>query len=250
MSPWTCASWRARSSRSRTGAAPMTMALAYWVDRLDPFLIHFTGRFGIRYYGLAYAIGLPGRRLAPPPVRPGRQVALCPGPRSATSWWPPCSASSSAAASAPTSSTTAGGPLARDPLAILRVWDGRHVVPRRPRSDVILAVAWYSQGRADPARAPLGPRGLDRARRGSSSAASRTSQRGALGQAITVVPWAVIFPRSMPPGTPLSQSPRAIPPSFTRPPWRAPFSSPTCSAASGGATSSAARPGRPRRANS
>src|SRR5208283_5514800 len=38
-------------------AAPMTPALAYWVDRMDPFLVRFTGNIGIRYYGLAYGVG-------------------------------------------------------------------------------------------------------------------------------------------------------------------------------------------------
>ncbi len=31
--------------------------LAYWVHHLDPFLIRFSGNFGIRYYGLAYLLG-------------------------------------------------------------------------------------------------------------------------------------------------------------------------------------------------
>jgi phosphatidylglycerol---prolipoprotein diacylglyceryl transferase len=29
----------------------------YWVDRLSPWLIHFSGHFGIRWYGLAYLTG-------------------------------------------------------------------------------------------------------------------------------------------------------------------------------------------------
>jgi phosphatidylglycerol:prolipoprotein diacylglycerol transferase len=33
------------------------MPLAYWVHDLDPFLIRFSGNFGIRYYGLAYLVG-------------------------------------------------------------------------------------------------------------------------------------------------------------------------------------------------
>ena len=35
----------------------MKPPLAYWVDRLDPFLVHFSGNIGIRYYGLSYAAG-------------------------------------------------------------------------------------------------------------------------------------------------------------------------------------------------
>ena len=33
------------------------MPLAYWVHDLNPFLIRFTGNFGIRWYGLAYLAG-------------------------------------------------------------------------------------------------------------------------------------------------------------------------------------------------
>src|SRR3954469_3074729 len=33
------------------------MPLAYRVHDLSPFLIRFTGSFGIRYYGLAYLLG-------------------------------------------------------------------------------------------------------------------------------------------------------------------------------------------------
>lgn len=33
---------------------------AYYVHDLSPFLIHFSGHFGIRYYGLAYALGFVG----------------------------------------------------------------------------------------------------------------------------------------------------------------------------------------------
>lgn len=30
----------------------------YCVDRLDPWAVHFTGRFGMRWYGLAYLAGI------------------------------------------------------------------------------------------------------------------------------------------------------------------------------------------------
>lgn len=35
----------------------MTPVLAFYRHNLDPFLIHFTANFGIKYYGLAYALG-------------------------------------------------------------------------------------------------------------------------------------------------------------------------------------------------
>lgn len=36
------------------------MFFAYWVHHLDPFLIRFSENFGIRYYGLAYVLGFAG----------------------------------------------------------------------------------------------------------------------------------------------------------------------------------------------
>ncbi len=35
----------------------MNASTNYWVHDLDPFLIHFGGDFGLRYYGLAYVLG-------------------------------------------------------------------------------------------------------------------------------------------------------------------------------------------------
>ena len=29
----------------------------YWVDDLDPWIVHVSGDFGIRWYGLSYAAG-------------------------------------------------------------------------------------------------------------------------------------------------------------------------------------------------
>jgi phosphatidylglycerol---prolipoprotein diacylglyceryl transferase len=61
-----------------------------------------------------------------------------------------------------------------DPFAILRVWEGGMSF-HGGMIGVILAVAWFARLRGDPLPAPLGPRGLDGARRASSSAGSRTS---------------------------------------------------------------------------
>jgi len=30
----------------------------YWVDNLDPWIVHFSGNVGIRWYGLSYAAGI------------------------------------------------------------------------------------------------------------------------------------------------------------------------------------------------
>ena len=40
--------------------SPEFVAIAghrYWVDRMNPWLLHFHGHFGIRWYGLAYLGG-------------------------------------------------------------------------------------------------------------------------------------------------------------------------------------------------
>ncbi len=98
------------------GPAPMTPALAFWVDRLDPFLIRFRGNFGIRYYGLAYVMGFVAAAwLFDRYARSGR--SLLPAPKIADFMSRSSSASSSAAGSAITSSTTAGGPSGATPSA-------------------------------------------------------------------------------------------------------------------------------------
>lgn len=38
-------------------AAAATAHASVWVHNLNPFLIHFSGNFGIRWYGLAYMVG-------------------------------------------------------------------------------------------------------------------------------------------------------------------------------------------------
>jgi phosphatidylglycerol---prolipoprotein diacylglyceryl transferase len=35
-----------------------SMRQQYWVDNLDPWIVHFSGDFGIRWYGLSYAAGI------------------------------------------------------------------------------------------------------------------------------------------------------------------------------------------------
>src|SRR4051812_11555321 len=36
------------------------LSLAYWTHDLSPFLIQFTDKIGVRYYGLAYVLGFIG----------------------------------------------------------------------------------------------------------------------------------------------------------------------------------------------
>jgi len=178
----------------------MTAPLAYWVDRLDPFVVHFTGRFGIRYYGLAYAIGFvvaawllrayarAGRSLLPSAKIADFMVAAVLG-------------------------VVLGGRIGSyflydgwrsfgsDPLAILRVWDGGMSF-HGGLLGVILAVSWFARSEGIPLLhiwdlvASTAPAGLLFGR-------VANFVNGELWGKPTDVPWAVIFPRSMPEGTPL-----------------------------------------------
>ncbi len=178
----------------------MTAPFAYWVDRLDPFVVHFTGRFGIRYYGLAYAIGFvvaawllrayarAGRSLLPSAKIADFMVAAVLG-------------------------VVLGGRIGSyllydgwrsfgsDPLAILRVWDGGMSF-HGGLLGVVLAVSWFARSEGIPLLhvwdlvASTAPAGLLFGR-------VANFVNGELWGKPTDVPWAVIFPRSMPEGTPL-----------------------------------------------
>ena len=178
----------------------MRAPLAYWVDRLDPFVVHFTGRFGIRYYGVAYAIGFvvaawllrayarAGRSLLPSAKIADFMVAAVLG-------------------------VVLGGRIGSyflydgwrsfgsDPLAILRVWDGGMSF-HGGLLGVILAVSWFARSEGIPLLhvwdlvASTAPAGLLFGR-------VANFVNGELWGKPTDVPWAVIFPRSMPEGTPL-----------------------------------------------
>ncbi len=178
----------------------MTPALAYWVDDLDPFLIHFRGSFGIRYYGLAYVAGILGgawlfsayaraRRSLLPASRIGDFiVALAIG-------------------------VFAGGRLGSfllydgwrtfrsDPFWLLRVWDGGMAF-HGGLIGVILAVFWFARRERIPAAhlfdlaASAAPLGLFLGR-------VANFINGELWGRPAEVPWAVLFPRSVTPEHPL-----------------------------------------------
>jgi phosphatidylglycerol:prolipoprotein diacylglycerol transferase len=178
----------------------MTASLAYWVDNLDPFLVHFTERFGIRYYGLAYAAGFlvaawlldayarAGRSLLPPRRIADFMVAAVLG-------------------------VVLGGRIGSyffydtwrsfgsDPFAILRVWDGGMSF-HGGLIGVIVAVSWFARSERIPLLhlwdlvASTAPAGILLGR-------VANFVNGELWGKPTGVPWAVIFPRSMPEGTPL-----------------------------------------------
>jgi phosphatidylglycerol:prolipoprotein diacylglycerol transferase len=182
----------------------MTPLLGYWVDRLDPFLIRFTGNFGIRWYGISYVMGFlsaawllhryarSGRSLLPPAKIADFMVAAVVG-------------------------VVLGGRIGHyilydgwrtfgsDPFAILRVWDGG-MSSHGGFIGVTVALAWFARSEGIPFMhladlvASTAPAGLFFGR-------IANFINGELWGKVSTVPWAVIFPRSMEEGTPVSLIP-------------------------------------------
>ncbi len=178
----------------------MTPLLAYYVDRLNPFLVQFNERFGIRYYGLAYAFGFlaaawllvryyrAGRSLVSPAQVSDLMVALVMG-------------------------TVLGGRVGsyllydgwrtfgEDPLAIFRVWDGGMSF-HGGMVGVVVAFLWFARSQHIPPLhlgdlvASTAPVGLFLGR-------LANFVNGELWGRVTSVRWAVIFPRSDP-GKPIA----------------------------------------------
>lgn len=177
----------------------MTLLLAFWVDRLDPFLVRFHGNFGIRYYGLSYVLGFlcaawllglyarSGRSLLPSAKVADFMVSAVLG-------------------------VVLGGRIGHyllydgwrtfpsDPLAILRVWDGG-MSSHGGMIGVVVASLWFARSQGIPFPhlfdlvASVAPAGLFFGR-------VANFVNGELWGKVSTVPWAVIFPRSMPEGTP------------------------------------------------
>jgi phosphatidylglycerol:prolipoprotein diacylglycerol transferase len=181
----------------------VTVPLAYWVDTLDPFLIHLHGPIGLRWYGLGYAAGFliaaglfaryaaAGRSLLPAAQVGDFMAALVVG-------------------------VVLGGRLGSyflydgwrsfpaDPLGIFKVWDGGMAF-HGGLIGVVVAVWWYARRQKIPAlhlwdlAATAAPPGIFLVR-------IANFINGELWGKVTDVPWAVIFPRSLP-DTPYSQIP-------------------------------------------
>lgn len=176
----------------------------YWVDNLSPFLIRFGDSVGIRYYGLAYVLGFViGALLLRLYWRKGR---------------------SSIGAEAQMDFITAivmgvlvGGrvgyflfytpmSLIREPWTLFRLWDGG-MSSHGGFAGVCLALFWFVRKHKLAWRpvadilATLAPPGLFFGR-------IANFINGELWGKVSQVPWAVIFPKSAPTGTPLA----AIPP--------------------------------------
>jgi phosphatidylglycerol:prolipoprotein diacylglycerol transferase len=176
---------------------------AYWVHNLSPFLVRFTDSFGLRYYGLAYALAFltaalllrlywrAGRSLVDPGAQSDLMMAVIVG-------------------------VMAGGRLGyfllyspadliRNPLAVFRVWDGG-MASHGGFVGVCLALNWFIRKHKLPWRpvanilVTLAPPGLFFGR-------VANFINGELWGKVSYVRWAVIFPKSAPLGTPLTPIP-------------------------------------------
>lgn len=173
--------------------------LAYWVHDLSPFLIKFTETLGIRYYGLAYLAGfaaswlllqaygrkgltgLKGERVGD--LMTALVIGVLAGGRLGyfLLYTP--------------------GELMRDPLALLRVWDGG-MASHGGFVGVALALCWSGRRFGLPWR-HLGDLVVSVAPAGIFFGRVANFINGELWGKKTVVPWAVIFPESEP-GTPVA----------------------------------------------
>jgi phosphatidylglycerol:prolipoprotein diacylglycerol transferase len=171
----------------------MTPVLAYWVDQLDPFLIHFRGNFGIRWYGLAYVTGIAvGAWLLVRYARAGKSLL------------PADKVSDYIVAAA--LGVFVGGRLGSyflygawtsfpsDPLAVLRFWEPGMSF-HGGLLGVIVATAWYARRQGIPVVhlwdlvATTAPVGLLFGR-------VANFINGELWGKPSTVPWAMIFPHS------------------------------------------------------
>ena len=177
------------------------MPLAFWVHHLNPFLGPHWGNFGIRYYGLAYMLGFLaagwllwlysrcGRSRVPAHRIADLMMAVILG-------------------------TLIGGRLGyfllyrselliADPLALFRVWEGG-MASHGGMIGVAIALIWFGRAEKIPTL-HLGDLLVSAAPAGLFFGRIANFINGELWGKPSRVPWAVIFPESAPPDTPLSR---------------------------------------------
>jgi len=170
----------------------------YWVNQLDPVMIHIYGNFGIRYYGLAYLLAFViGILLLRWYYRAGKSPL---DPQQIES-----------AIFALILGVMLGGRLGdvilydgadflRDPWMVFRIWDGG-MASHGGFVGVALALVWISYKfklsflRLSDLLCTIVPPGLLLGR-------IANFINGELWGKVTTVPWAVIFPKSAAPNTP------------------------------------------------
>lgn len=174
-------------------------APSHWVHDLDPFLVRFTEHIGIRYYGLAYILGfLAAAWLLRRYARTGRTALPAAAAGDLVFWL--------------VAGVFVGGRLGyfllyrtaeflRDPLVLVRVWEGG-MASHGGFVGVAVVLLWFARAQRQPfwhvsdlvvSAAPVG------------LLFGRIANfiNGELWGRVSEVPWAVIFPASARPDTPL-----------------------------------------------
>jgi phosphatidylglycerol---prolipoprotein diacylglyceryl transferase len=175
------------------------MPLAFWVHNLSPFLGPHWGNFGIRYYGLTYVIGF---------VVAG--WLLLRYARAGRSQLPAAKVADLIVANVV--GVMLGGrigsfllyhpeQLIHDPLSFFRVWEGG-MASHGGFVGVAAALWWFSRTEKIPFL-HLGDLITSAAPAGLFFVRIANFINGELWGTPTRVPWAVIFPKSAPPDTPL-----------------------------------------------
>lgn len=178
---------------------PLT-PLAYWVHDLSPFLVRFSDSIGIRYYGLAYVAGfLAGIWLLSLYSRRGL-TSLSPNQVSSLVW---------ALAFGVCVGGRLGyflfyqpGTLFGDPLALFRIWDGG-MASHGGFIGVAVALFWFARSTKNRVL-HLGDLVTSVAPAGLLFGRIANFINGELWGKVSQVRWAVIFPESAAPGTPLN----------------------------------------------
>ena len=178
------------------------MFLAYWVHDLKPFIIHFSGDFGIRYYGVAYLMGFIGGALLLHAYARANRSKLPPGQIADLIM-------------VIVAGVLIGGRLGSyflydgwrsfpsDPLGVFKVWQGG-MASHGGFVGVTIALLWFSRKQRIPFL-HLGDLIVSVAPLGLFFGRIANFINGELWGKISTVPWAVIFPLSEPEGTPVAQ---------------------------------------------
>ena len=185
----------------------MTATSTHWVHDLSPFLLQFSETIGIRYYGLAYVLGFVGAAwLLRCYAR--AELSLVPAQKIGDLMF------------ALILGVFLGGRIGHfilyqpeavlaDPLQLLRVWEGG-MASHGGFVGVVVALAWFGRAQRigffhlSDLVASVAPLGLLLGR-------IANFINGELWGRISTVPWAVIFPLSESPGTPVALIPARHP---------------------------------------
>ena len=179
------------------------MPLAYWVHDLEPFLFKFSDNFGVRYYGLAYLAGfIAAAWLLHRYWKAGRSPFAMDAITDLMTYI--------------VVGTLVGGRLGyfllyqfetlrSDPMALFRVWEGGMASHGGMLGIVVGELLWARKRKVQFFQVAdlictVAPVGLFFGR-------IANFINGELYGKITTVAWAVIFPQSAPPGTPVSEIP-------------------------------------------